>query len=150
MKTMLMALVVLGTIGCAGSKQAQTEAPKPKEGIKPYSQVITKEAVSDSGVFIVHKVKQKWYYEIPTKELNNDFLFLTTQEKTQTGLGYGGDGINSQVVRWERLEDKILLRSVLFASVAADSLPVSYSVRKANFPPIVMAFDIQAYNKDST
>ena len=145
-----MAFVVLGTVGCAGSKQAQTEAPKPKEGIKPYSQVITKEAVSDSGVFVVHKVKQKWYYEIPTKELGRDFLFVTTQEKTQTGLGYGGDGINSQVIRWDRNDEKILLRSILFASVASDSLPVSYAVRKANFPPIIMAFDIQAYNKDST
>jgi hypothetical protein len=149
-KTTFIALIVLALVGCAGSKQAQTEAPKPKDGIKPYSQVITKEAVSDSGVFVAHKVKQKWYYEIPMRELGREFLFVTTQEKTQTGLGYGGDGINSQVVRWERNEDRILLRSVLFASVAADSLPVSYSVRKANFPPIIMAFDIQAYNRDSS
>ena len=150
MKTTFIALIVLALVGCAGSKQAQTETPKPKDGIKPYGQVITKEAISDSGVFVAHKVKQKWYYEIPMRELDRDFLFVTTQEKTQTGLGYGGDGINSQVVRWERNEDRILLRSVLFASVAADSLPVSYSVRKANLSPIIMAFDIQAYNRDSS
>ncbi len=150
MRTTVLALFVLIFIGCASSQKTQTETPKPKEGIKPYSQVITKEAVSDSGVFIAHRMKQKWYYEIPLKELDRDFLFVTTQERTQTGLGYGGDGINSQVVRWERSGDRVLLRSVLFASVASDSLPVSYAVRKATLPPIIIAFDIQAYNKDSS
>jgi hypothetical protein len=151
-KNALIVFVALGILSCAGSKQAQNNAQKPKEtkeGIKPYAKVITKEAVSDSGVFIVHKVKQKWYYEIPFEDLGDDFLFVTTREKTQTGVGYGGDGINSQVVRWDRNADKILLRSILFKSVAADSLPIAYSVRKANFPPIIMSFAIQAYNKDS-
>ena len=33
--------------------------------MKPYKTVITKEAVSDQGVFVVHKVGEKYYYEIP-------------------------------------------------------------------------------------
>ncbi|HTY38945.1 MAG TPA: zinc-dependent metalloprotease, partial [Bacteroidota bacterium] len=82
--------------------------------------------------------------------IRKDFLLVSTQSKTQTGLGYGGDEINEQVVRWERVADRILLRSKSFASVAADTLPIAYSVKKATLPPIIMSFDIQAVNKDSS
>ncbi|HEY5614768.1 MAG TPA: zinc-dependent metalloprotease, partial [Bacteroidota bacterium] len=124
--------------------------PKPAGGLKPYSEVITKEAKSDSGLFIAHRIKEKLFFEIPNKEVNTDFLFVSRQAKTQSGFGYGGDEINSQVVKWERIGDKIFLRAVYYASVAADTLPVAEVVRKANLPPILAAFDIQAYNKDSS
>jgi hypothetical protein len=122
----------------------------PKEGIKAFSEVITKEAKADSGLFNVYHVKQKWYFEIPKKEIGKDYLLVTSQSRTQTGLGYGGDAVNNQVVRWERIEDRILLRSIVYYATAADSLPISYAVRKATNPPILMSFDIQAYNKDSS
>src|SRR5229473_7899403 len=108
--------------GCASSRSAQapqqSSGPAAKEGIKSFSEVITKDAKSDTGVFVVHHVKQKYFYEIPKKEFGKDFLLITTQAKTQSGLGYGGDYINTQVIRWEREGDRILLRSILFSSVA--------------------------------
>jgi hypothetical protein len=122
----------------------------PKEGIKPFSDVITKEAKADTGLFNVYHVKQKWYVEIPKKEIGKEFLLVSRQAATQTGIGYGGDEINDQVARWDRIDDRILLRSVMFYAVAADSLPISYAVRKATNPPVLMSFDIQAYNKDSS
>jgi hypothetical protein len=122
----------------------------PKEGIKAFSDVITKEAKADTGLFNVYRVKQKWYFEIPKREIGREFLLVSSQAITQTGLGYGGDGVNRQVARWDRIEDRILLRSVMYFAVAADSLPVSNAVRKATNAPILMSFDIQAYNKDSS
>jgi hypothetical protein len=118
--------------------------------MKPYVQVITKEAKSDTGVFVVHRIKDKLFFEIPKKELKKEFLLVSNQAKVLEGMGYGGDEINRQVVMWERIGDRILLRSILFASTAADSLPISYAVKKANLPPIIMAFDILALNKDSS
>ncbi len=129
---------------------AAQKPPTPPPTIKPYSQIITKEAKSDSGLFIVHRIKEKLYFEISKNEINKDFLLVSTQAKTQTGVGYGGDEINEQVVRWERMGDRMFLRSKLFASVAADTLPVAAGVKKATVPPIIMAFDIQALNKDSS
>lgn len=49
-----------------GSRQAD---PDPK----PYDKVITKDAKSSSGVFTIHKVNSKTYYEIPAMELGKDF-----------------------------------------------------------------------------
>jgi hypothetical protein len=43
-----------------------------------------------------------------------------------------------------------LLRSVSFNNVASDSLPIAQSVRNSNFEPILVAFDIKAYSKDSS
>jgi hypothetical protein len=38
---------------------------KPEVTIKPYDKVITKDAISDDGLFMVHKVDKKYYFEIP-------------------------------------------------------------------------------------
>ncbi len=148
----LVASVCFAALGQAPATNQQPPRPesRPTSGLKSYADVITKEAKSDSGLFITHRIKEKLLFEIPKKELNKEFLFVSRQARTQSGLGYGGDEINSQVVKWERNGDKILLRSVYYSAVAADSLPVSAAVKKANLPPILLALDMQAYNKDST
>jgi len=156
MKKTLVVLLAIGMLGCASSKppvaavETPPSPPKKEGGVKAYAEVITKEAKSDTGLVIIHKVKDKWYYEISKKLLGKDFLMVSSLEKTQMGLGYGGDEVNEQVVRWEKREDNILLQSIMYATVAADSLPVSYAVKKANFPPILVSFPVAAYTKDST
>src|SRR6188508_1812422 len=42
---------------------------------RPYAQVITAEAKSKAGVFTLHRIKERLYYEIPTKELDKEFLW---------------------------------------------------------------------------
>jgi hypothetical protein len=144
-----MLLAACGSTAPQAGPQDQKPPARP-EGVKPYAEVITRDAKTDSGVFQVHRVKQKWYFEIPKKELGKEFLLVSSQARTQTGVGYGGDNLNSQVVKWERNGDRILLRSVYYASVSADTLPIAYAVAKATLPPILMAFDLQAYNRDSS
>ena len=135
----LFAALVLA--GCAGSKPsdvagAPPKPPEKKEGPKPYAEVITNEAKSDSGLFITHKIKQKLFYEIPAKEFDKEFLLVTSQAKTQAGLGgYGGDNVNTQVVRWERSGDRVILRSLLYAAIAADSLPVALLLKRPTCRP---------------
>ncbi len=125
-------------------------ASPAKTGPKKYDEVITKEAKSDSGLFVVHRIKSKLYFEVPFSRLGAEMILVSTQARTQGGLGYGGDGVARRVVTWDRIDDRIMLRSRSYVSVAADSLPIAYSVEKANNLPILMAFDPQAYNTDST
>jgi len=157
MKTIALFIVAAVLLaGCGSTKPADVTAgapakpPEKKEGPKPYAEVITRDAKSDSGMFIAHRIKQKLYYEIPSREFGREYLLVTSQEKSQSGIGYGGDNLNSQVVRWERSGDRVILRSILYTSVAADSLPIYYAVEKANYAPILMIFDVQALNKDSS
>src|SRR5690554_4685696 len=58
-------------------KEAESSAPKPaesKNGIKPYGQVITSEAQSTAGLFTVHELDNRYYYEIPDSLLGREML----------------------------------------------------------------------------
>src|SRR4051812_46468587 len=43
----------------------KAEEEKKPDPIKPYNKVITKEAKSERGLFMVHRVEDKFYFEIP-------------------------------------------------------------------------------------
>ncbi len=117
--------------------------------IKPYEKVITKEAVSDSGLFIVHRLDGKFFYEIPVSKLNKEMLLVSRISRTPS-VGYGGEENNTEVIRWEQKYEKILLRTISYVNVAADSSPIARAVRAANFEEVIRAFPIQAYTKDSS
>lgn len=131
----------------------KVEAPKPKKedknGIKPYDKVITEKAVSDAGLFDVHKVDDDYFYEIPDSLFGKEMLMVTRIAKTASGIGFGGGKQNTQVLRWEKDVKKVLLRVVSFQVIAADSLPIHEAVVNSNFEPILYRFDIKAIGKDS-
>ena len=122
---------------------------KSKNGIKPYSQVITKEAKTNKGLFDVHFQDNKYFFEIPDSLLNREMLMVTRIAKTATGIGFGGGKQNEQVLRWERKNDRINLRVVSYSNYAADSLPIHEAVVNSNFEPVLFSFDIKAFKKDS-
>src|SRR5436309_15148275 len=94
--------------GGPGARGAQPQEPRP------YDQVITREAKSDPGVFTVHRIRERILYEIPKQELNKEFLWVTQIAKTASGAGYGGQAVGNRVVRWERVRNRVLLRSVSY------------------------------------
>lgn len=118
--------------------------PEPK----PYDKVITKDAVSKKGVFTLHTIKSKYYYEIPTSELGKDFLWVSQIAKTTLGAGYGGQAAGNHVVRWERHDKRVFLRSIEYEIVADPKEPVAKAVEAANNSTILMAFNIEAFGKD--
>src|SRR5689334_1153936 len=133
-----------------GGGQERPQRPEQPTEPKPYDRVITKDAKSDAGVFTVHNVKDKIYYEIPKSELNKEFLWVSQIAKTTLGVGYGGQAAGNRVVKWERHGNRILLRNVSYDVVADPSLPVSRAVQAANNDTIIMAFNIEAFGKDDS
>lgn len=138
----------------AKTEAAASEKKKDKDAIKEYTKVVTKEAVTDSGLFNVHKVKKDYLYEIPFEVLEKDMLWVSRIAQIPNGLGGGyvnaGSKTNEQVVHWTRFQDKILLKIKSYANVADSTKAISNSVRVNNYEPILYAFDIKAFNKDST
>ncbi len=116
---------------------------------RPYDRVITRDAKTSNGVFKVHVVRERgadhYYYEIPPSELGKDFLFVTQIAKNTIGAGYGGQTAGEMVGRWERRENRILLRQMSYDLVADPSEPIAKAVQAANNPSIVMAFNIEAF-----
>ena len=125
--------------------------PKPKKnGIKPYSEVITKDAISDDGLFKVHKIEADYYYEIPDSLFEKEMLMVSRISKTASGIGFGGGKQNTQVLRWQKRDKQVLLRVVSHKVFAADTLAVHEAVVNSNFEPVLYTFPIKAYSKDST
>ena len=133
---------------------AKSQKPKDKDAIKKYSEVITKEAISDKGLFDVHKVKKSFYYEIPFSTLNKEMLWVSRIAQIPAGLGGGyfnaGTKTNQQVVHWTRFQDNILLKVKSFRNIADSTKAISESVRVNNYEPTLFAFSIKAFNNDST
>ena len=60
--------------------------------MKAFSDVITDKAISDEGVFTVHKVDDKYYFEIPMEILDREMLLVSRVAGTTQNLSFGGAG----------------------------------------------------------
>lgn len=136
-------------------EQTSQVTPKKKQGkIKDYDKVITKDAITDEGLFNVHKVGEKYYFEIPNDHLGKDMLLVSRIAKLPANLGGGyinaGSKTAERRISWERFDKKILIKERSSNAVADEELPISISVKSNNFEPTLYAFDIAAFNKDSS
>ena len=138
--TLIALLFVAFTFGQKDEKNSKKE--------KIYEDIITEKAESKSGLFTVHLVDDKYYYEIPDSLLGTEMLIVTRIAKTANGLGFGGGKQNTQVVRWVKNKNQILLRMVSYENVASDSLPIHEAVENSNFEPIIAAFPIEVKGKE--
>tara|TARA_R110002073_G_scaffold61383_3_gene154307 strand:- start:12006 stop:14450 length:2445 start_codon:yes stop_codon:yes gene_type:complete len=159
---LLLALTLIISSCNTSKKAAEAEAakkaaaaknakPKPKKGdIQPYSKVVTKDAKTDDGLFKVHNIDGKYLYEIPNNLFEKEMLMVTRISKTATNIGFGGERQNSQVLRWQKKDKKVLLRVVSHSIVADEDLPIHQAVVNSNFEPVLYTFPIKAFSKDST
>src|SRR5258706_2665145 len=128
------------------------------QGPRPYKEVITDKAKTDNGLFKVHKLDDKYYFEIPDSLLDRDILVVNRISKAAAGMrvggfcGYGGDQIGQNVIIFEKgPNNKIFLRNLSFAEYAKDSTsPMFTAVNNSNVQPIAAAFDIKSLGRDST
>ena len=141
---------LLLSLNLNAQKPSVKEDAKKSKKEKTYKDIITKEAITDNGLFNIHKVKEKYYYEINDTLFGREMLMVTRIAKTASGLGFGGGKQNTQVLRWQKKDNKILLRVVSHNVVASDSLPVNEAVLNSNFEPILYSFKIESKGIDST
>src|SRR5262249_47966384 len=136
-----VALTVLAQEEPAPSEPAATPsaapAPTPAPGgrggnndpqPRPYDRVITKEAKTADGIFKVHQIGTRYYYEIPASQLGKEFLWVSQIARNTIGAGYGGQVVANHVVRWERHGNRVLLRMVNYEITANPADPVAKAV----------------------
>ena len=134
----------------APAPAARPQNNGPANGPKPYKEVITARAKSKAGLFKVHQIEDKYFYEIPDSLLGRDMLMVVRIAKTADGIGYGGENTTNLMVRWEKNQDDILLKVVSVNNYAADSLPISLAVKASNLEPILQKFAIKSRATDTT
>jgi hypothetical protein len=164
--SIILTFGVLGTVACShAAAPAHQTAPAPARAPqdtsraasgrqqtpdpaapKPYNQVITAAATTDSGVFKIHRIGEKLFYEIPKAMFGREFLMVADQRGTIRGVRYAGEEISNRIVVWERMGNKVFLRIVSYAMRADSTQPVARAVRLSNIAPIIMSFDVASWH----
>ncbi len=137
---------------------AQEQSPGASQGaknggMKPFSDVVPDTARTDEGLITTHRAGDDLYLGIPDSLTGREILMVSRVSKTQADLfrvGGGGKKVNSQVLRWQRRGDELLLRVASYEKTADSDDPVYQSVQNSSFEPILKAFEIKSPNKDST
>jgi hypothetical protein len=118
-----------------------------------YNKLIKPGAISRQGIFTVHKVGDKYYFEVPDSLLGRDILIVTRIAQGAAGVrpgysGYSGDQVGNTIIRFEKGPDhKLFLRRITFEEQPGDSTSSMYnSVVRSNLQPLVAAFGIGAYS----
>lgn len=142
------------TSGGNSSAIMSAMAGKDKEASKPksYKDVITEKAKTKKGLFTVHKVEEKYYFELSESILGQELLAVTRLSKVAGGGGkYGGEEVNTQTIKFEKgPNNNVFLRVVTLISYADSTNTISKAVKNSNLDPISNAFPIACLGKDST
>src|ERR1700722_16704576 len=132
--------------GAGGGGRAGGNAALPPPNPQPYERVITKDAKTKKGLFTIHQVGERFYYEIPKSELNTQYLWNTQIAKTTVGVGYGGGQVANRVIAWELHNNRVYLRDINFSVTAKPDTPIAEAVKDSNNSTIIMAFNVAAYH----
>lgn len=141
-------------VGGGGGRGGANAPAQPR----PYNRVITRDAQTRRGMFLVHRVNDRLYFEIPRRELNKDMLVVGRYTRAPAanpnlpggGFGeYAGDEFLERTLRWERNGNRIILRSPSFAITADTSSPVYRAVQNSNYGPIIAVLNVESYGPDS-
>ena len=104
-------------------KDEKKDHPEKKKGdFKDYSDIIKGDVKSDIGLFTIHQIDDKLYYEIPFDILEKDLLLVSRIVKLPDNFGGGyinaGSKVNEQVVRWYKRDKNIDLKVISFQNVS--------------------------------
>lgn len=133
----------------ATAGQDKKEPPKPPSKPSPYRKyedVITKEAVTQKGLFTVHKIEDKVYLEIPTAMLGRDFMFSSEFASLPESLGYPGLTTNTQMFRFARRGTKLFIKKPNLSQRVALNGGIEDSVALTTPDSYALQFNIDTEN----
>ena len=135
-----------------GEKSAVVGPTIPKGTLKPgelkkYDDVITKEAATLPGVFAVHRIEDKLFFEIPADKLGRLMLWQAEVAKGPAGTSHNGMALGSHVLKWERRGNKVYLWKLEFRK-RTDGKSLDLAVESASMDAIIASFPVEAEGKD--
>lgn len=141
-----------------------SEAPAPRRSAaakpKPYKSVVTADAVTTKGFFKVHRVKDRYLFELPVNMIGRDILVssrisdaaLRTSSLGERSTLYAGDAISQGMIAFSKgPKDNIFIEEKMVMEKATDSTNgVARALKKNGLQPLLASFDIKAYTTDSS
>jgi hypothetical protein len=141
---LIVVVPAVGAVVLEGAAPQAVQASAPRS----YEQVVTDATTTDDGIFKVHRLGSRLFYEIPQAELGKDFLWNTQIKKASDNAWYGKQ-VGSRVVRWIRKGDQIWLLDINYSRVADASTPIAPAVDAATYPVVISVFPAAAYSSAS-
>jgi hypothetical protein len=151
---------VLAVAGCSrapaatptppgGGDSATRPAPRGN-GPRAYTDIITDRAVTQEGMFRVHRMGDSLYFEIPREEIGREMLLIgrPVESTLQDPGGFFGGGAR-QIVQWDRQGDRVILRAREFDLVADTTSAIWRQVEGFRRGAVLAIFPVAAYAPDS-
>jgi hypothetical protein len=131
-----------GTTAAAAASVGIPGGPLAAGEPRPYEMVVNKDAKTARGMLLHHRIKDRHLFEIPEKLLGRDLLWSVEMSQASAGGGFNGLPLGYRVIRFERVDNRILLRSVSYQNRGLNDLKAAADA--VDLAPIVMAFAVEA------
>ncbi len=129
------------------------EETKKEDKVISITDVVKDSTKRDEGLFTCYFVDDKLYFLLPDSLLEKDILLVSRIAKVPANFSpyiNAGSKVGEQVIHWQKMQNKILLRAISFQNISNEVDPIHLSVSANNFEPIIKTFDIKAMNDDGT
>jgi hypothetical protein len=129
-------------------KKGDDEKSEKVENKIDYSKLITSDAVTVKGVMIIHKVKTKYYLEIPKNLMGKPMLLASRVSQTSNNKDViaGQMPSDPQLVEWSSDENKIYLHNALQNVLCDSTESIKPGVEINHIKPVIFAFPIKSIN----
>ncbi len=132
----------------AGGTPTATTPPAAPDAAgepKPFDKVITAEAKTQAGLFRVHTLKNRLYFEIPKALLDQPLLMVATATAVPAGADHVGRSVNEEVVRFTLKGNRVHFQAVSYDYVSDPGRPIAQAVMGAQRDTILASFAVEAY-----
>ncbi len=123
--------------------------------LTPYEKLFNKKrgVKSASGVFTLHNIEGKVYFEFPLKMLGKSFLMSSVVDNVSNmSLGYTGQRTSRPIqVTFTKTDSMVQIRQVAVPKlVDKGDDGISEAVLRSSLPTVIGSAPISAYNRDSS
>jgi len=148
----LSASILLSVLAIASPQDTTKKGTQPKDSVVAYDKLFKGKHESASGMFILRKMKQKVYFEIPLKMMGREMLIASTVKRTSdNGNGIVGAKPEPIHITFTKSGEAVQLRRIS-TDVVTDTpgSNIAKAIDKSNIGSIMKSMKIEAYNKDSS
>jgi hypothetical protein len=140
----------------APAKQEEKKPEPPKDTRTPeqkkYDDLLKNPAIkSQEGVFKVHRLDEKIYFEIPESKLGRVFMWQAEIAEMPRALGFPGTPAGTRTIRFTRRDKKIQIRDVdVSTRMIGKDKGLEEGIAKNSVEPVLLTFDIYGESADKS
>lgn len=146
-------IVAIVAILCFKSVTAQNITGTGKDMVKPYATIVPNDAITSKGFITVHRVKDRYLFEIPDSIMERDLFtsnrLIKSGQDFRSGFmvcSYGNDWIGQAMFRFSRESGNVVIKLISTSERSDNSENgVHDALTQNTIDPIFASFPIKAY-----